>query len=205
MPGEDLSINLIIAGVGGQGNVLCSVILAEALMNKGLNVTVGETYGASQRGGAVMSHVRASAQRPLPPIIPRGMTHVIMALEPVEAIRVLSSYGHRAVAVLVNTRPVYPVDVTSGQDRYPSMEEIRQAVEELSDRCVFVDATQKALQLGDPILTNIIMIGALVQLGWAPLGPDDIRSVLSERFKGGGLSLNIRALEEGMAMIEDKK
>ena len=86
--------NLIITGVGGQGNVLASKLIGNMLVDKGYYVTIGETFGASQRGGSVMSHLRISSESILSPQIPRGKAHAVVALEPTEAIRVLQEYGN---------------------------------------------------------------------------------------------------------------
>ena len=103
--------NLIIAGVGGQGNILASQVVAQAALMEDLNATIGETYGVSQRGGSVMSHLRISKQSVWSPQIPRGQAHIVVALEPTEALRVLQAYGNPEVRVIVNTRPVYSVGV----------------------------------------------------------------------------------------------
>jgi len=97
--------NIIITGVGGQGNVLASRMVGDMLLESGLVVTIGETFGASQRGGSVMSHMRVSASTFFSPQIPRGLAHMIVSLEPTEAIRVLKDYGNPQVKVISNTRP----------------------------------------------------------------------------------------------------
>jgi len=81
--------NLIITGVGGQGNVLISQLIGQSLVSKGYFVTIGETYGMAQRGGSVMSHIRIARGKQLSPLIPRAKGDFIVALEPVEALRVL--------------------------------------------------------------------------------------------------------------------
>ena len=111
--------NIILAGVGGQGNVMGSRILANMLSRKGYFLTIGETFGASQRGGSVMSHLRVSAASTWSPQIPKGKAHIVIALEPVEAIRILAAYGNREVIVLTNTRPVHPVSVIAGESGLP--------------------------------------------------------------------------------------
>ncbi|PJA50011.1 MAG: indolepyruvate ferredoxin oxidoreductase, partial [Syntrophobacterales bacterium CG_4_9_14_3_um_filter_49_8] len=103
--------NIVITGVGGQGNVMASRLLGNMLVRKGCQVTIGETFGASQRGGSVMSHLRVSAGSVWSPQIPKGRADIIAALEPVEALRVLMRYGNPEVMVLTNTRPLYPVAV----------------------------------------------------------------------------------------------
>ncbi|HSR09908.1 MAG TPA: 2-oxoacid:acceptor oxidoreductase family protein, partial [Thermodesulfobacteriota bacterium] len=117
--------NLIVTGVGGQGNVLASQLVGDSLVGKGLFVTIGETYGASQRGGSVMSHVRVSAKKQLSPLIPEGQADVILGLEPIEVLRVLGDYGHPDVVAVVNSRPIHPLDVTVGNARYPSREALQ--------------------------------------------------------------------------------
>ena len=101
--------NLIITGVGGQGNVLSSQLIGQAFVGKGYFVTIGETYGSSQRGGSVMSHIRISSKKQLGPVIPRRKADIIVGLEPVEALRILTSYGNPQTVVIANTRPIYPV------------------------------------------------------------------------------------------------
>lgn len=101
--------NFIITGVGGQGNVLSSQLIGQVFIKKGYFVTIGETYGSSQRGGAVMSHIRISQKKQFSPLIPRGKADIILALEPLEALRVLIPFGNPGVVTLVNTRPIYPI------------------------------------------------------------------------------------------------
>jgi indolepyruvate ferredoxin oxidoreductase beta subunit len=193
--------NLIITGVGGQGNVLSSQILGQALVGKGYFVTIGETYGASQRGGSVMSHIRLSSLKQLSPLIPQGKADVVLGLEPVEALRVLTGYGYRDTVVITNTRPIYPVDVTSGDERYPEMEEIEIALRNLSRKLHLIPATERALEMGSPILGNMIMIGALLKLNLLPLTAAEFAQTLKRNFQGKKLESNLQALETGAILI----
>jgi len=193
--------NLIITGVGGQGNVLSSQLIGQALVGKGYFVTIGETYGASQRGGSVMSHIRISSEKQLSPLIPRGKADIVIGLEPVEALRVLTVYGNPQTVVLSNTRPIYPVDVTSGDEKYPENEEIQQALKDLSRKVHYIPATEKAMEMGSSILGNMIMIGALLELNLLPLSPAEFRKTLGRNFKEARLETNLRALEEGKRAV----
>ncbi len=193
--------NLIITGVGGQGNVLSSQLIGQALVGKGFFVTIGETYGASQRGGSVMSHIRISSKKQLSPLIPRGKADIVVGLEPVEALRVLTTYGNPQTVVIANTRPIYPVDVTSGDEKYPEPEEIQKALESLSRKIYSIAATEKAMEMGSPILGNMIMIGALLELNLLPLGPSEFREILAKNFSAQRLKTNLQALEEGKKII----
>lgn len=194
--------NIIITGVGGQGNVMASRVLSGMLVNKGLTITIGETFGASQRGGSVMSHIRVSAAGTWSPQIPKGKADVIVALEPAEALRVLAAYGHPGVIVLANTRPVYPVGVITGELSYPALEEIRASLEQLSSRLWLIEATDAAIRLGSPILANIVMIGALAGSGILPLTPEDFRAVMAETLSGEKLEVNRKAFAAGMDMTK---
>ena len=193
--------NLIITGVGGQGNVLSSQLIGQALVGKGYFVTIGETYGSSQRGGSVMSHIRISSRKQLGPLIPRGKADIIIGLEPVEALRILTAYGNPQTVVLSNTRPIYPVGVTSGDEKYPEIEEIQGALKDLSRRFYSVPATEKAMEMGSAILGNMIMIGALLDLNLLPLSAAEFQKTLAKTFSANRLETNLQALEEGKRIV----
>jgi len=198
MEGND-PLNVIVTGVGGQGNVLISQLMGRALVRAGYHVTIGETYGASQRGGAVMSHLRVSRQAQYGPLIPQGQADVILGLEPVETLRVLGQYGNPGVTVITNSRPVYPLAVAIGTAHYPSVEEIVKALEELSSSAWLINATDVAIDMGAPILANIIMVGALVGAGALPLAAGEFELELRESLPADRLDLNLKAFRLGLA------
>ncbi len=193
--------NIIITGVGGQGNVMASRMLSTILVRKGYYVTVGETFGASQRGGSVMSHIRVSAKSTWSPQIPKGRADIVISLEPIEAVRVLMNYGNQEVKVLVNTRPVYPVGVIAGALNYPSLEEIKATVKDLSSHAWFVDATDEAVRLGNPILGNIIMIGAVSGTKILPVDRRDFKQVILDNLPADKLDINLEAFDIGFGML----
>jgi len=192
-------LNVIVTGVGGQGNVLISQLIGKALVKGGYHVTIGETYGASQRGGAVMSHLRVSRQEQYGPFIPEGQADVILGLEPVETMRVLAQYGHPGVVVIANSRPVYTMAVTTGLAKYPGTEEVARTLEELSSMSWLINATEIALEMGASILTNIVMVGALVGSQALPLGPEAFEAELRESLPSERLDLNLKAFQRGLA------
>ncbi len=194
--------NVIITGVGGQGNVMASRVVGNMLSRKGLNITIGETFGASQRGGSVMSHLRISAQSYWSPQIPKGQCHLVISLEPTEAIRVLMNYGNPDIRVICNTRPVHAIGVISGEHQYPPVDEIKSWVQELSEACWFLEATDKALELGNPILGNIMMIGAAAGIGALPLDRKDFEAAITETLSADKLELNLQAYDLGVGMVQ---
>jgi len=195
--------NLIITGVGGQGNVLASKIVGNMLVEKGFQVTIGETFGSSQRGGSVMSHLRVSTAAMLSPQIPKGKAHLIMSLEPTEAIRVLNDYGNPDVKLITNTRPVHSVGVIGGEDRYPSMDELKQWAAKLTAAAWFIDATDEAIKLGNPILGNVLLVGALSAVGDIPLDRETFCEVIARTMSEDKVGLNLQAFDMGLALVKD--
>ena len=114
--------NCLLCGVGGQGVVLASKLIAYAAMEKGLNVRTSETIGMSQRGGSVVTHVRMG-ETVHSPMIPKGSADVIMAFEPAEAVRNLSYLKEDGVMV-VDKKAVKPVTATLTQSKYDGQEEL---------------------------------------------------------------------------------
>jgi indolepyruvate ferredoxin oxidoreductase beta subunit len=195
-------LNLIITGVGGQGNVLASQLIGRALVRENFYVTIGETYGATQRGGAVMSHLRISKESQFSPLIPEGQADIVVALEPVEALRVIGQYGNPAVSAIVNSRPIYPTAVTVGEAEYPSLEKIQETIRELAQKAWFLDATDIALSFGQPILTNIIMVGALAGTDLIPLARKSFEGAIQETFPGTHLADNLKAFKRGLELTQ---
>ncbi len=196
--------NLIITGVGGQGNVMASRIVADVMAQLGLFVTIGETFGASQRGGSVMSHLRISAKSIYSPQIPRGGAHMVVALEPTEAIRVLGVYGNPGTRVISNTRPIHSIGVICGEQTYPAQEKIRSWIRELSKAAWFVDTTEAAMALGNPIFGNIMAVGALAATGALPLDRSRFESAIRQKLPESKVAVNLTAFDEGQKMISSQ-
>ncbi|MDY6855975.1 MAG: indolepyruvate oxidoreductase subunit beta [Thermodesulfobacteriota bacterium] len=196
-------LNLIITGVGGQGNVLLAQLIGKALVNSEYYVTIGETFGPAQRGGAVMSHLRISQHMEYSPLIPEGQANIILGLEPVETLRVLGQFGNPRVAVITNTRPVYPIAVTGGEARYPDLEKMKELVFDLSAKVWFLNATEMAFDMGMPILANIIMAGALLGTGTVPLRQEQFLPVLINSFSKDKQEPNLQAFKRGFDLTRN--
>lgn len=194
-------LNLVICGVGGQGNILLSGMLGGAFMKKGYYATIGETFGAAQRGGAVFSSVRVSKNREYGPLMPDGKAHLVLGLEPLETLRMVQKYGNAEAVCISNTYPVVPAGVSANKDTYPDMGELKKALSELSRQAWFLDATGIALDLGAPITMNIVMAGALLGTGQLPLDVEDIKAELRESLPPDRLELNFEALSRGIKAV----
>jgi len=196
--------NVIIGGVGGQGNVLASQILGEMLIARGYIITIGETYGASQRGGSVMSHLLVSEKEPFSPLIPEGQADLLIALEPVEGLRILGPYGNPKTMTLLNTRPIHPIDVISGNAAYPEVSRLIAKIQELSRRVWTLNATEIALEMGDPIFANIVMLGALSSMKVLPVDRQVFASVTVDLLPSRLMDENLRAFDRGGEAVEEK-
>jgi indolepyruvate ferredoxin oxidoreductase beta subunit len=193
--------NIIITGVGGQGNVLASRLLGQIMTRQGYWATIGETFGASQRGGSVMSHLRISAESAWSPQIPRGGAHFVLSLEPSETFRVLAAYGNPQTLVIWNTRPIHPVSVIAGEAAYPSRQAVTQGLDQISARQWPLAATTLAQKLGNPILGNIMMIGALAAVSELPITREVFEDALSQMMPASKIAINLEAFDLGRQEI----
>ena len=200
IPGDPL--NLIICGVGGQGNILISSLIAAALSKKGYHVTVGDTFGAAQRGGAVFSSVRVSRKRSYGPLIPEGKAHLVLGLEPLETLRLLQKYGNSDTTCITNTRPVYPLGVMLSNLKYPATDEMKEIIRSISKQAWFIDASDIASKLGDQIVLNVIMAGALIGSEQLPVTRKDIEDEMRAAFPAAKMELNLKAFEEGINALK---
>ena len=193
--------NVIIAGVGGQGNVLMSFLIGSALIHSGYSVTVFDNYGASQRLGAVASHIKISKESAnRSPLLHEGDADVIVGIEPIELLRNLTRFGNPEVISVVNTRPVYPIGVISGDEEYPTLDKAIQTIRNLSAQSWIVNATEEALKLGNTIYTNVILLGALLGSNAIPLDKETMEIVLKEELPKA-FDTNMVALQMGFDLV----
>lgn len=181
--------------------MLASQILGRAAVNKGFQVTIGETFGLSQRGGSVMSHIRISDDKQYGPLIPPNMADVIVGLEPLETIRIFPEFGKENTTLLINSRPIYPLNVIAGDVSYPDPDWIKSTLNNAGGPLYWLDATPLAVELGGPIMLNMIMLGALCELSSIPLEEEGLEDVLKTLFPEPKLEANFKALEVGANLI----
>ena len=190
----------LVAGVGGQGAVLASRIVAAACMAQGSFVRTAETIGMSQRGGSVTSHVRvAPTADDLPAsMIPRRGAHLVLAFEPGEAVR---AYGLLAPggSMVCATRPVVPsAAAASGYDGRAQVDWLRGHVGE--GRFVAVDPAVLDGAGLSPKCANVLLLGAAAGLGALPFGEDELRAAVRQLVKPAFAEMNERALTLGVEL-----
>jgi indolepyruvate ferredoxin oxidoreductase beta subunit len=189
-------VRIVIAGVGGQGTLLASRLLAEAAINAGMPVRIGETYGMAQRGGPVMGHVQIGGGA-LNPQIRRGEADALLGFEPAEAVRRGVTYLREGGLAIVNTRVTAPVEVISGLVPYPDMGSMMGLLGKVTGNVRAFDATALAEEAGDPITTNVVMLGALTASGSLPYGEDVVVATMKAGLRPQFIDLNMRAFELG--------
>ncbi len=193
-------LNVIVCGVGGQGNVLTAQIIGRAFIKEGYLVTGNDVYGAAQRGGSVSSYIRVSKESLWAPVIPYGQADLILAFEPLEALRTLIQFGNKETIVITNTYPLAPMKVMTGAEDYPTIEKLKEFLSELSQKSFFIDATNIVAQLGARYLSTF-MVGTLVGTNILPLSRERVENTLRESFRGEILEVNMKAFNLGVESI----
>lgn len=193
---ESKIMNVLLCGIGGQGVLTASEILAEAAILAGHDVKKTEVAGMAQRGGVVTSHLRFGP-KVFSPAIPPGQADVLLAFELAEGLRWISHLKPEGIA-LVNTMRVIPPVVSTGLFNYPEdpLADIRAA----GNRMAPIDAGGIAKELGNARLVNSVMLGAVADA--LPFEPGVVKACLVKRFSAKKPELgelNARAFEAGRA------
>jgi len=188
---KDNPVNILIAGVGGQGTVLASKILGEVAKSAGYDVKQSEIHGMSQRGGSVVTHVRYG-QKIYSPLVAAGNADVIMAFEELEAMRYLP-YLKKDGLLIVNQQQMLPMPVIAGNAQYP-----KDIVEEAGAMGAQVKASAAsalALEQGDARAANVVLLGILSRHLEFPEDRwlDAIRKTVKDKL----VDMNLRAFEVG--------
>ena len=185
------SLDIVIAGVGGQGILLLSDIIGQACLLEGLPVRGTEVHGMAQRGGSVEAHVRVNCT--YGPRVPAGRADILIGFEPLEAARYAHSLKKEGRAV-VNTRPIVP---PGGAADYPPVEKLLGIVRGACSQVIADDYTALAGLAGSDRAVNVVMLG--VCLRFLPFSEETIRRSLELKVKPQYHPLNRKALSLGMA------
>lgn len=190
--------HIMIAGVGGQGNLLLSRIIGDAALSKGLRVRLGETFGAAQRGGSVHSHVRIGKEV-YGPLMLEDEADALLALEPLEGLRRGTQYLKEGGLAILNTRKVNSIDVNVGVAEYPSIDEIIEAFKKLKAKIIYHDFTKLAEEVGSPRLMNVVVLGVFagVAENELPFTVEDLKNAVKNRVPPRWVELNLRAFDKG--------
>jgi len=185
------SIDVLLVGVGGQGTILASRILAHVGQAMGYDIKVSEIHGMAQRGGSVVTQVRMG-EKVFSPLIEEGTADVILAFEKLEGLRWLS-YLKPGGSMIVNDQAIYPVPVLAGLAAYP--EDITGYVSNRVKDNVVVDALGIARDCGNPKAANVVLVGVLARR--LPIPEEKWQEALVARVPAKLLEVNRLAFSKG--------
>lgn len=192
-----MNTDILLCGVGGQGTVLASKLIAAAAMTGGNTVHSAETIGMAQRGGSVTSHIRIG-NKASSPLIPQGRADILIAFEPAEAVRNLCYLKENGI-VIVNTIPVRPTTESLHPTGYNGLN----MIDYLKDKCelITVDANELCEPLGSSKFFNVAVLGVLLAGGRLEISADTMKAEIKKRVPEKFRDINIKAFETGLSYI----
>jgi indolepyruvate ferredoxin oxidoreductase beta subunit len=189
----DRIFNIIIAGVGGQGILTASEILAKVAMEAGLDAKKSEVHGMSQRGGSVVSHVRFG-EKVYSPLVEKGACDIILSFEKSEALRWVHYLKKEGGKVIINDLEIIPTTVSLKLDTYPTNIE-EQIRDKAKAEVILVPATDLARQAGDARTANTVLLGVISN--FLPFEDKVWEKVISDNVKKETIEINLKAFYLG--------
>lgn len=191
-------INCLLAGVGGQGTVLASKLLAGCAMNKGIKAHTAETIGMAQRGGCVVSHVRIG-ENAYSPLIPVNSADILIGFEPGEAVRTLN-YLKKDGAVIVSSRAINPTTASLSNEIY-SGDDMIQYLKETVKKVIVIDTPKIIKACGSAKILNLALLGAALKAEFPGFTPKDLIEVIHQQIPEKYRELNLKAVELGVQAV----
>lgn len=184
--------NILLCGVGGQGIVLTSKLLAAAAMAKNIPVMSAETIGMAQKGGSVFSFLRMGEELYCP-MFPKGTADLLIGFEPAEAVRMLP-YLKPDGTVILNTHPIQPITATLSGKAYDA-EAMIAYLQRHAKQVTLLDGEAACREIGSPKVLNMVMLGAILRSQVLPLTLSDVQAAMERTVKPQFRELNRKALE----------
>ena len=194
-------MNCILCGVGGQGTVLASKLIAQSAMKKGFFARTAETMGMAQRGGSVVSQVRTGEQVPSP-LIPEHEADVLIGFEPAEAVRALR-YLKENGTVIVSTRGIQPVTASLTGNSYQEKEMLDYLGRKVP-HMILVDSEKICAQCGNAKVLNVALLGAAAQAGILDASREEMEQAICEKVNARFIDVNLKALRLGAEAAKGK-
>ena len=196
------NVNILIAGVGGQGVLVASQLIGTVAVKSGLKVRVSEDIGQAQRGGPVVSHIRIGAGS-YAPIIPLNTVDLVIGFEPLETYRNTVKFLKPMGDVVFNNRPVYPSwNPREEELRYPPIDEMAEIMKKIAREVISLDAADLACKAGNPIAVNMVMLGAATAIA-LPFTPDAMRDIIKDTV-ARDVTSNLMAFDYGFQAVKEK-
>ncbi|MGL4343588.1 MAG: indolepyruvate oxidoreductase subunit beta [Cellulosilyticaceae bacterium] len=189
-----MSLNILLAGVGGQGIILASKLIAQSAIEQGYFVRTSETIGMAQRGGCVVSHVRIEGED-VSPVNHQGDVDVMLAFEPAEALR-SCGYMKQGSSIVVSTTPIVPSTVSPANPY--EHEKILSTLQNLEAKTIAVDGKKLCQAAGSTKLLNVILLGVALAEGLLPITNEQMSHVFENYLPKKWQGANQKALEVGL-------
>jgi len=187
-------VRLFFTGVGGQGTLVATRLVGEAALAEGLSASMSEIHGMAQRGGVVESSVVVGDIRA--PIVAEAQADVLVAFEPLEALRALNRC-HAQTKAVVSTSPIVPFTVAAGQGTYPDLADVLKALKDKLAVVVALDAEAMAREAGSVRAANMVVMGAVAAMDVLPITKNTWDACLRKLFPPKLYDLNQRAFDAG--------
>ncbi len=188
-------LRIYMTGVGGQGTLTATTLLARVALDQGLEVTAGEVHGMAQRGGVVESVVLLGGW--LSPKVGHGEADVLMGFEPLETLRALPYLAPQG-KIFSSLDPLPPVSVNLGNEAYPAVEDIKAAITAKCSDASFYPCRSLGLEAGSIQAGNTVLLGALCAADMLPFGIEALEAGIRKYLAPKIVDANIRALQLGM-------
>ena len=197
------NVDIIVAGVGGQGVILATEILGDAAMRAGLEVIIGEVHGMAQRGGSVTSHVRMGHGIYSPTIV-EGSADVILGFEPTETLRALK-FANQETTIIMNSKPIVPITVSAGTHKYPPFEEVVKQCKNFTQHVAVLDAFRIAEEAGSSMAVNMVLLGALTATKLLPVEEERLVRGIVEHVPAKFKDMSLKAFEAGKIALSPRQ
>ncbi|HPX77954.1 MAG TPA: indolepyruvate oxidoreductase subunit beta [Methanobacterium sp.] len=193
--------NIYICGVGGQGIIKTSIVMGEAAMKIGKSVVMSEIHGMAQRGGVVSTELRIGQSHS--PLIGDGEADLILAFEPLEALRSIEKISEDG-CVVTNTAPIMPFNINDSDNKYPKMDTILKELESRSGNMYALNALEIAKKAGHILSLNMVMLGGAAAVPNFPIDRTELKESMKDNLPDKSLEINNNAFDYGFNIVNSK-
>lgn len=193
--------NIYICGVGGQGIIKTSIVIGEAAMKSGMGVVMSEVHGMAQRGGVVSTELKIGDSKS--PIIEKSNTDLLIAFEPMEALRAISK-ASKDTYVVVNTSPIMPFNIIGSEVPYPEIPDILDELKSKVKDVFALDAEKAAKDAGHILSLNMVMLGGATAVSGFPIDKEAVLKSMKANLPQKSIPINMKAYEKGFEFVSSE-
>ena len=193
--------NIYICGVGGQGIIKTSIVIGEAAMKSDMGVVMSEVHGMAQRGGVVSTELKIGDSKS--PIIEKGSADLLIAFEPMEALRAIPK-ASKDTYVVVNTSPIMPFNIIGSEVPYTEIQDILDELKSKVKDVFALDAEKAAKDAGHILSLNMVMLGGATAVSGFPIDKEAVLRSMKANLPQKSIPINMKAYEKGFEFVSSK-